>query len=58
MLIPAAPKGLKPGEVSMVLLGRVVAGDVAVTLVDLAQRVAPSRLGEAVLIWSGAVVPS
>jgi hypothetical protein len=38
MLIPASLKGLKPGEVSLVVLGRVVMGDIAVTLVDLAQR--------------------
>src|ERR1700723_3310772 len=38
MLIPAALKGLKPGEISLVVLGRVVMGDIAVTLVDLAQR--------------------
>jgi hypothetical protein len=38
MLIPAAVKGLKPGEISLVVLGRVVMGDIAVTLVDLAQR--------------------
>jgi hypothetical protein len=38
MLIPASLKGLKPGEISLVVLGRVVMGDIAVTLVDLAQR--------------------
>ena len=38
MLIPASPKGLKPGEISLVVLGRVIMGDIAVTLVDLAQR--------------------
>jgi hypothetical protein len=38
MLIPASLKGLKPGEISLVVLGRVVTGDIAVTLVDLAQR--------------------
>lgn len=38
MLIPAPPKGLKPGEVSLVVVGRVIMGDIAVTLVDLAQR--------------------
>jgi hypothetical protein len=38
MLIPASLKGLKPGEISLVILGRVVMGDIAVTLVDLAQR--------------------
>jgi hypothetical protein len=38
MQIPASLKGLKPGEISLVVLGRVVMGDIAVTLVDLAQR--------------------
>jgi hypothetical protein len=38
MLIPASLKGLKPGEISLVILSRVVMGDIAVTLVDLAQR--------------------
>lgn len=38
MLIPASLKGLKPGEISLVVLGRVIMGDIAVTLVDLAQR--------------------
>lgn len=38
VLIPASLKGLKPGEISLVVLGRVVMGDIAVTLVDLAQR--------------------
>jgi hypothetical protein len=38
MLIPASLKGLKPGEISVVVLGRVVMGDIAVTLVDLSQR--------------------
>jgi len=38
MLIPASLKGFKPGEISLVVLGRVVMGDIAVTLVDLAQR--------------------
>jgi hypothetical protein len=38
MLIPASLKSLKPGEVGLVILGRVVMGDIAVTLVDLAQR--------------------
>jgi hypothetical protein len=38
MLIPASLKGLKPGEISLVVLGRVVMGDIAVTLVDLSQR--------------------
>jgi hypothetical protein len=38
MLMPASLKGLKPGEISLVILGRVVMGDIAVTLVDLSQR--------------------
>lgn len=38
MLIPASLKGLKPGEISLVVLGRVIMGDIAVTLVDLAQK--------------------
>lgn len=38
MLIPASLKGLKPGEISLVVMGRVIMGDIAVTLVDLAQR--------------------
>jgi hypothetical protein len=38
MLIPAALERLKPGEISLVILGRVVMGDIAVTVVDLAQR--------------------
>lgn len=38
MLIPASLKSLKPGEITLVVLGRVVMGDIAVTLVDLAQR--------------------
>lgn len=37
-MISTSPKGLKPGQISLVLLGRVVMGDIAVTLVDLAQR--------------------
>lgn len=32
------PEGLRPGQMSIVVLGRVIMGDVAVTLVDLAQR--------------------
>jgi hypothetical protein len=38
MLIPPSLTGLKPGEISLVILGRVVMGDIAVTLVDLAQQ--------------------
>lgn len=33
-----APEGLRPGQMSVLVLGRVIMGDVAVTLVDLAQR--------------------
>jgi hypothetical protein len=32
------PEGLRPGQLGVVMLGRVIMGDVAVTLVDLAQR--------------------
>jgi hypothetical protein len=32
------PGGLRPGQMSIVALGRVLMGDIAVTLVDLAQR--------------------
>lgn len=32
------PEGLRPGQMGVVVLGRVIMGDVAVTLVDLAQR--------------------
>jgi len=38
VLIPPSLKGLKPGEISLVILGRVVIGDIAITLVDLAQQ--------------------
>ena len=38
VLIPPSLKGLKPGEISLVILGRVVMGDIAITLVDLAQQ--------------------
>jgi hypothetical protein len=38
VLIPPPLKGLKPGEISLVILGRVVMGDIAITLVDLAQH--------------------
>lgn len=37
-MISTSLKGLKPGEISLVVLARVVMGDIAVTLVDLAQR--------------------
>lgn len=33
-----APGGMRPGQVSILLLGRVIIGDIAVTLVDLARR--------------------
>ena len=36
--LPKAPSGLRPGQVSILLLGRVIIGDIAVTLVDLARR--------------------
>ena len=36
--IPAPLKGLKPGEIGLVVMGRVTMGDIAVTLVDLAVR--------------------
>jgi hypothetical protein len=32
------PEGFRPGQIGMVVLGRVIMGDVAVTLVDLARR--------------------
>lgn len=38
MLIPVALKELKPGEISLLVVGRVVMGDIEVTLVDLTQR--------------------
>lgn len=37
-LIPASLKGLKPGEIGLLIVGRVMMGDIAVTLVDLAAR--------------------
>lgn len=36
--IPVPPAGLKPGQVGVVVIGRVIIGDVAATLVDLALR--------------------
>jgi hypothetical protein len=36
--VPAPPEGLLPGQLGVVLLGRVIMGDIAVTLVDLAMR--------------------
>jgi hypothetical protein len=32
------PGGMRPGQMSIVMLGRVIMGDIAVTFVDLAQR--------------------
>jgi len=37
-LVPRPPDNLRPGQVGVVLLGQVIIGDVAVTLVDLAVR--------------------
>jgi len=37
-LIPQPPDKLRPGQLGVVMLGRVIIGDVAVTLVDLAVR--------------------
>jgi len=37
-LIPRPPGKLRPGQLGVVMLGRVIIGDVAVTLVDLAVR--------------------
>jgi hypothetical protein len=37
-LIPRPPDKLRPGQLGVVMLGRVIIGDVAVTLVDLAVR--------------------
>lgn len=36
--VPAAPEGLRAGQLGVIVIGRVIMGDVAVTLVDLAQR--------------------
>ena len=36
--VPRIPTGLRPGQMGVVVLGRVIMGDVAVTLVDLARR--------------------
>ena len=35
---PLPPDGLRPGQLGVVLLGRVIVGDIAATLVDLAGR--------------------
>jgi hypothetical protein len=37
-VLPAPPDGIRPGQLGMVLLGRVIIGDVAATLVDLSLR--------------------
>jgi hypothetical protein len=36
--VPAPPDGLRPGQLGVVLLRRVIIGDIAATLVDLADR--------------------
>jgi hypothetical protein len=36
--VPAVIEGLRPGQTGVVVLGRVIMGDIAVTLVDLIQR--------------------
>jgi hypothetical protein len=36
--VPAVPEGFRAGQTGVVVLGRVIMGDVAVTLVDLIQR--------------------
>ncbi len=36
--VPTAIEGLRPGQTGVVILGRVIMGDIAVTLVDLIQR--------------------
>jgi hypothetical protein len=36
--VPAAPGGLRAGQLGVIVIGRVIAGDIAVTLADLAQR--------------------
>jgi len=37
-LVPKPPDGIRPGQLGVVLLGQVIIGDVAATLVDLALR--------------------
>ena len=37
-MLLAVPGKLRPGQMSLVMLGRVIIGDIAVTLVDLAER--------------------
>ncbi len=36
--VPGAPGGLRAGQLGVIVLGRVIMGDIAVTLADLAQR--------------------
>jgi hypothetical protein len=37
-LVPRPPDGIRPGQLGVFMLGRVIIGDVAATLVDLANR--------------------
>ena len=37
-VIPVPPDGIRPGQLGVVLLGRVIIGDIAATLVDLSAR--------------------
>jgi hypothetical protein len=36
--VPAVPGGLRAGQLGVIVIGRVIMGDIAVTLADLAQR--------------------
>jgi hypothetical protein len=36
--VPVAPGGLRAGQLGVIVIGRVIMGDIAVTLADLAQR--------------------
>ncbi len=36
--IPVPPDGIRPGQLGVVLLGRVIIGDIAATLIDLSAR--------------------
>lgn len=36
--VPGAPGGLRAGQLGVIVIGRVIIGDIAVTLADLAQR--------------------
>jgi len=36
--VPVAPGGLRPGQLGLIVVGRVIMGDIAVTVADLAQR--------------------